>query len=199
MDSAAGFMKLAALLTAALIAISGLTGCSSSSGTASTAVVTTAAAAELAAIEVQYSSEDLDSTWDSSSATAVTLQGNSIATAGAGAAAKGSILTISDSGTYVLSGTLADGQIVVDAGKDDVVRLVLNGASINCPDGPAIYAKQAKKTIVVLAQGSSNTVRDGAAYTLAGGEDDPDAAIFSQDDLTINGAGCFVGQLAMPT
>jgi len=183
------YPKLAALLMAALIATSGLTGCSSGNSTASTATGAAVAAAELSAIAVQYSSEDLDSAWDPGSASVITLQGNSIAAAGAGAAAQGSILKITAGGTYVLSGTLTDGQIVVDAGKDDVVRLVLNGASLNCSDGAAIYAKQAQKTILVLAQGSNNTVRDGTAYTLAEGEDEPDAAIFSQDDLTINGAG----------
>jgi hypothetical protein len=166
-----------------------LTGCSTSNSTANITTVPAAAAAEPTAIAVQYSSEDLDSAWDPASATGITLQGNSIATAGAGAAAQGSILTIKAGGTYVLSGTLTDGQIVVDAGKDDVVKLVLNGASLNCSDVVAIYAKQAKKTILVLAQGSNNTVRDGTDYTLAAGEDEPDAAIFSQDSLTINGAG----------
>lgn len=180
------YPKLAAMLTAALIALSGLTGCNSNS-TAGTAAVT-AAADELAPITVQYSSEDLDSTWDAGSATAVTLQGDSIAVTGGGAAAKGSTITITDAGTYVLSGALDNGQIVVDAGKDDLVRLVLNGAALSCSDGPAIYAKQAQKTILILAQGTTNTVSDGADYTLAG-EDDPDAAIFSQDDLTVNGAG----------
>jgi hypothetical protein len=183
------YPKLAALLMAALIAISVLTGCSTSNSTANSTTVSAAAAAEPTAIAVQYSSEDLDSAWDPGSANAITLQGNTIAAAGAGAAAQGSVLNITAGGTYVLSGTLTDGQIVVDAGKDDVVRLVLNGASINCSDGAAIYAKHAKKTILVLAQGSNNTVRDGTDYTLAAGEDEPDAAIFSQDSLTINGAG----------
>jgi hypothetical protein len=180
------------MLMAALIALGGLTGCSTGNSTAGTAAVTAATAADgLAPITVQYSSEDLDSTWDAGPATAVALQGDSIAVTGAGAAVKGSTLTITAAGTYVLSGALNDGQIIVDAGKNDHVRLVLNGASLSCSDGPAIYAKQAEKTILVLAPGSHNTVSDGAAYILAG-EDDPDAAIFSQDDLTVNGAGSLI-------
>lgn len=183
------YAKLTALLTAALIAMSALTGCSTSSGTANTAAGSAASAAELSAITVKYSSEDLDSTWDPGSATTIILQGNSISVSGAGAAAQGSILKITAGGTYVLSGTLDDGQIIVDAGKDDLVRLVLNGASLNCTDGAAIYSKQAKKTILVLAQGANNTVRDGTDYALAEGENEPNAAIFSKDDLTINGSG----------
>jgi hypothetical protein len=183
------YPKLAALLTAAVIVLGGLTGCSSGSAAINNAAVSAASAAELASIAVQYSSEDLDSTWNPASATIITLQGDRIAVTGSGAAAKGSTLTISDAGTYVLSGTLADGQIIVDAGKDGLVRLVLNGASLNCPDGPAIYAKQSEKTVLVLAQGTSNIIQNGTSYSIAAGDDEPDAAVFSQDDLTINGAG----------
>ncbi len=98
------YPKLAALLMAALIAISVLTGCNSSNSTANITTGSTAAAAEPTAIAVQYSSEDLDSAWDPASASAITLQGNSIAAAGAGAAAQGSILTIKAGVT--ISGTV---------------------------------------------------------------------------------------------
>ncbi|MDD4238872.1 MAG: carbohydrate-binding domain-containing protein [Desulfotomaculaceae bacterium] len=181
--------KFVALLVAALVAITGFTGCSSDTGAATNTAGANGTSTEIAAIAVEYSSEDLDSTWDPATATTITLQGSSIEVAGSGAASEGSKLTITAAGTYVLGGTLTDGQIVVDAKKDDLVRLVLNGASISCSDNAAIYAKQAKKTILTLAEGSSNTVQDGTAYTLAEGEDEPDAAIFSQDDLTINGTG----------
>ncbi|TEB15853.1 hypothetical protein Psfp_01796 [Pelotomaculum sp. FP] len=181
--------KFTALLVAALVALAGLTGCSSSTGAATNTASTAGTSTEIAAIAVEYSSEDLDSAWDPATATNITLQGSSIEVEGSGAASEGSKLTITAAGTYVLSGALTDGQIVVDAKKDDLVRLVLNGTSISCSDNAAIYAKQAKKTILTLAEGSSNTVQDGTAYTLAEGEDEPDAAIFSQDDLTINGSG----------
>lgn len=183
------YQKFAALLVAVLVAVTGFTGCSSGTGTATSAAGANETATNFAAIAVEYSSEDLDSAWDPATATTINLQGSSVEVAGSGAAFAGGKLTITAAGAYVFSGTLNDGQIVVDANKDDLVRLVLNGASINCSDGAAIYAKQAKKTILTLAEGSSNTVQDGTAYTLAGGEDDPDAAIFSQDNLTINGPG----------
>jgi hypothetical protein len=181
--------KFTVLLAAALVALAGLTGCSSSTGAATSTAGAAGSSTEIAAMAVEYSSEDLDSAWDPAAATTITLQGSSIAVEGSGAASAGSKLTITAAGTYVFSGTLTDGQIVVDAKKDDVVRLVLNGASISCSDYAAIYAKKAGKTILTLAEGSINTVQDGTAYTLAVGEDEPDAAIFSQDNLTINGPG----------
>lgn len=186
-------LKYLSLLLAALVAIFGFTGCGADADTAPTPSSVTVEASDNAAginpIAVEYSSEDMDGNWDASTATAITLQGSSFAVNGPGASADGSILTISAAGTYVFSGTLTDGQIIVDAGEDDTVRLVLNGADLSCSDSAPIYSKQADKTILTLADGTQNKVEDGAVYTYDEGEDEPDAAIFSKDDLTINGSG----------
>lgn len=176
-------IKLISLLAAALLASSALTGCSndtsSSSSTSDTA----------SKIQVEYSSEDMDGTWDDSAASKVSLSGNSIAIDGSGASANGGTLTIKSAGTYVLSGALTDGQIVVDAGKEDTVKIVLNGAELKSSNSAPIYSKQSKKTIITLAKGTSNKIEDAASYDYAEGTDEPDAAVFSQDDLTINGSG----------
>lgn len=178
------------LLMAALMAISGLTGCEADTGAASTASITgDDPGGIITPIAVEYSSEDMDGSWDVSDATVIALKGSSFAVDGPGAVADGGILTISAAGTYVFSGTLTDGRIIVDAGKEDTVRLVLNNADLSCLDSAPIYAKQAGKTILTLAGGTKNTVSDGAVYSYEEGEDEPDAAIFSKDDLTINGSG----------
>lgn len=145
--------------------------------------------AEPAALVAAYDPEDLAADWDESSATKITLQNNTFQIDGGGASAQGSTLTITEAGTYVLSGKLADGQILVKAGKDDLVRLVLNGVEISCADGAAIYAEEADKVILTLAAGAQNSIKDGTAYVFAGGEDEPDAAVFSRIDLSINGTG----------
>jgi len=178
------YIKSLALIIITLFTLSGLNGCGNST-TASSAVAVSASKSL-----GEYSSEDLDASWDASTAAAVTLNGSSIAVKGSGAIAAGSTLTITAAGTYVISGSLDDGQIIVAAGKNDTVRLVLNGATLACSDSAPIYAKQAGKTIVTLAPGTNNTVTDGTTtYNYATGEDEPDAAIFSQNDLTINGSG----------
>ncbi|HWO53754.1 MAG TPA: carbohydrate-binding domain-containing protein [Paenibacillus cookii] len=137
---------------------------------------------------VQYDGDDTTVDWEESKATKVTLNGASAAVDGAGAKASGGKITISSAGTYVVSGKLTGGSIAVDAGEDDVVRLVLNGARIASPDGPAIQVKKAGKTVVTLAKGTENTLSDGTKYADTS-EDPPTAALFSQDDLTINGTG----------
>lgn len=151
----------------------------------------TVAAAEtsVAIIDPGYTNRDLTGTWDGAAATTVSLNASSIDVSGPGASASGGTLDITAAGVYVLSGTLNDGQIIVEADDSDKVQIVLNNVSIACSNSAPIYVKQADKVFLTLADGTKNTVTDGPVYTLADGEDEPNAAIFSKDDLTINGAG----------
>lgn len=176
-------IKLLSLVTAVLLASSAMTGCSNDTSSTSSSADTASK------VQVEYSNEDLDGTWDDSAATKIMLSDSSIAVDGSGASANGDTLTIKSAGTYVLSGTLSDGQIVVDAGKEDTVKIVLNGADLKSSNSAPIYSKQSKKTIITLAKGTSNKIEDAVSYDYAEGEDEPDAAVFSQDDLTINGSG----------
>lgn len=138
---------------------------------------------------MEYSNRDKDASYDEASATRIVLDGSSAAVDGDGASAEGSTVTILAEGTYVVSGTLDDGQLVVDAADTDKVQVVLAGAAIHNEDGPAVYVKQADKCFVTLADGTTNTLTDGAEYVLEDGTDEPSATLFSCDDLTINGSG----------
>jgi len=144
----------------------------------------------VSAITEKLKDEDTDSSWDASTSTQITLAGSTATVSGNGATASGGTVTITKAGTYVVSGTLSKGQILVNAAKDDLVRLVLNGADITADTNAAIYAAQADKLVIILADGSTNTVADTAAYTYADTEkEEPNAAIFSKCDLSINGTG----------
>lgn len=101
----------------------------------------------------------------------------------------GTTATITAAGTYRISGTAADADVVVDAGDSVVVQLILDNADITNTDGAAIAVMSAETTIVILADGSSNTLTDGSVYVLAEGEDEPNAALYSKSDLTITGTG----------
>ncbi len=136
-----------------------------------------------------YSDRDKDASYDAASATTIALAGDGATVTGEGATADGSTVTISAAGTYVVSGELADGEVVVNASDQDKVQVVLAGASIRNADGAALNIQQADKVFVTLAEGSQNTLADGADYALAEGEDEPNAALFSKVDLTINGTG----------
>lgn len=102
-------------------------------------------------------------------------------------------ITISAAGFYEISGTLNDGQIYVDCVDAGQIDLILNNANITNDDGACIVIKKAQDAVVTLADGSVNTLTDGAKYVFENPDDDePDAVIFSKEDLTINGSGKLV-------
>jgi hypothetical protein len=135
-----------------------------------------------------YQSEDLDASW-SAGAVRIALNGSGAQVSGGGVQVSGSTVTISRAGDYILSGTLSNGRIVVDAGKNDLVRLVLNGVRLSFSAGTPLYLRQAKKTVLILPEGTVNEVNDGASYVFPPGEDEPDAAVFAHNDLSITGKG----------
>lgn len=112
---------------------------------------------------------------------------NETENAASGAYISGNIITITKEGTYVLSGALSEGQIVVNADSAKV-QLVLDNADITCASSAAIYVKNADKTFITLAEGSENILMNTAEYE-AIDDNNIDAVIFSKDNLTLNGKG----------
>lgn len=135
-----------------------------------------------------FTERDLAGTWDETEAVPIVLSGRTAEAGGAGVTTADGLVQISQEGVYVLTGSF-DGQIQVSVDKQDKVQLVLSGVSLSCASGPAIWVQQADKVFITLAEGTENTVTDGASYILEDGEDEPDGAIFSKEDLTINGSG----------
>ena len=174
-----------------------LTGCSTTntSSTNGSGVTSTVEEATLnvatssSDIQVEYAQDDYYTDWKNENVTTVTLNGSTINVEGTGAQVQDSKLTITSGGTYVISGKLTDGQIIVDSTDKKTVRLILNGAEINCLNSAPIYVKQAEKAVLSLEEGTTNSVSDTANYVLEEGSDEPDATIFSKSDLIINGAG----------
>lgn len=142
--------------------------------------------------DLSFSDRDLDGTWDDSAATHITLSDAGISVDGSGAAASGSILTINAAGTYVLTGSLTNGQIVVSAPSENKVQIVLNGVEIQCSDSAAIYVEQADKVFVTAADGTKNSLTSGDTVSSAAESEGIDGVIYSKDDLTINGDGALV-------
>lgn len=140
-------------------------------------------------ISVEFDSDDLD-TGLGAEAVTIALEGDNITFDGIGATVKDSTITIISEGTYSISGTLNDGQVIVDTKDDKPVKLILNGANITCSNSSAIYVANAEKTVITLAEGTENIIKDCASYVFPDTEtDEPNGAIFSHDDLTINGSG----------
>lgn len=139
---------------------------------------------------VTYDKEDYYSDWKNENPNYIELNGTTANLKGSGAEVKDSKVTITSAGVYVISGKLNDGEIIVDVQDKGTVRLVLNGAEIKSSDNAPIYVKNAGKTIISLEAGTENTITDGTKYTLEDtSSDEPSAAIFSKDNLVINGTG----------
>lgn len=143
------------------------------------------AAFDASALNLEYSKRDMDASFDESSATKITLSGDSAGVSGSGAVAEGSSVTISTAGTYIVSGNLTDGSITVTTSENDKVQIVLNGVKIACSSGPAIDVQSADTCFITLAEGTQNSLSDGSAFT----SEDANACIYATCDLTINGSG----------
>lgn len=189
--------KLLALFCAtalSMTAVAGCTGAKSSTGNVVSSETETNAEETSAQSEAgSYSSadmfteRDLAGTYEESGAVYVTLSGDGITGETDGVAINGQTVTITAEGTYIFSGTLSEGQIVVDADKAKV-QIVFDNVDITCASSAAVYVKNAEKVFVTLAEGSQNTLRNTDEY-VAIDDNNIDAVIFAKLDLTLNGTG----------
>lgn len=146
-------------------------------------------ASVLAANGATHEASD-DYSWDASSEMSIVLNGTSMTTTSPAVNVNGTKATITAPGNYTVSGTLSDGQIVVETTTEGTVRLILNNATINNSSSAAIFVSSATKTILVLKDGTENTLTDGSVYIFATATDtEPDATLFAKDELTIYGNG----------
>lgn len=189
--------KLLALFCAtalSMTAVAGCTGAKSSTGNVVSSETETNAEETSAQSEAgsfssadMFTERDLAGTYEESGAVYVTLSDDGIAGETAGVAINGQTMTITAEGTYIFSGTLSEGQIVVDA-DNAKVQIVFDNVDITCASSAAVYVKSAEKVFVTLAEGSQNTLRNTDEY-VAIDDNNIDAVIFAKSDLTLNGTG----------
>lgn len=184
-----GYKALAALCS---LALSVNTGCSADTSSAlseesSASAMPSGESSEVSATVFHEASEqDLSPSSECASAVAFTSSG--VQCMGSGVKANGNVVTISEAGSYSVSGSCADGQIIIDCGKEDDVYLVLNGIDLTCTTGPAILCEKADKLTITLNQNTQNYLSDGSDYSSDTAES-TGAAIFSHETLVINGEG----------
>ena len=189
--------KLLALFCAtalSMTAVAGCTGTKSSTGNVVSSETETNAEETSAQSEAgtfssadMFTERDLAGTYEESGAVYVTLSDDGITGETDGVVIDGQMVTITAEGTYIFSGTLSEGQIVVDA-DNAKVQIVFDNVDITCASSAAVYVKSAEKVFVTLAEGSQNTLRNTDEY-VAIDDNNIDAVIFSKSDLTLNGTG----------
>lgn len=173
---------LALLLTTACAAPSAASTQTSVTAAAATATaVSTATRTQTAAVDALADPED--GTRAATGAFTLTFEAGEIQP-------EGSVYTITAAGEYTLSGALEDGQILVDAGDEAEVKLILKDAAVSCSFGAPIYVKSAAEVSVKAEEGTYNTVSDLRTGSAEGVEDD--GAVYAACDLKLTGKGTLI-------
>ena len=132
-----------------------------------------------------FSNRDFET--DYTSYVSITLSENTVS-AGSGVSVSGSTAIITQEGSYLISGTLNDGAVIVDTDTNSKVQLILDGVNIHSQTSAPIYIRQADKVFITLADKSENVLSNGGSFVSID-ENNIDSVIFSKDDLTLNGSG----------
>ena len=190
-----------AILLALLLAVGPLTGCGSNQPTTDAQTDSTGddgsdGGSDAAPLDVDYAKTDEDmftqrdgrTSYDQREAVAVQLNGTSALAASDSVKIDGSTVTITEEGTYVISGELTDGMLIVNAKDTNKIQLVLDGVTVTSGTSAALYIVEADKVFVTLADGTENTLANGGSF-IAIDDNNIDAALFSKQDLTLNGSG----------
>ena len=172
-----------------LIALSiGITGCGNNSSSSiengSTAYV------ELPSGIAEITDKDKLTSYAESEAINITFSTNGVECSNKSVKISGSVATITEKGTYVVSGKTENGQLLVNISKDEDVHIILKGADITCKSSAPIYIKSADKAIITLYEGTDNSLTDTTNFAYSdSAAKEPNATLFCKDSLTINGSG----------
>ena len=147
-------------------------------------------------VDVDFSQTDADmftdrdskTEYDASKSVTIKLNGTTATASSNSVKISGSTVTITEEATYVISGTLSDGMIVVNAPETAKLQLVFNGINITKSTSAALYIIEADKVFVTLAEGTENVLANGGTFT-AIDDNNIDGAVYSKQDLTFNGTG----------
>ena len=133
-------------------------------------------------VTITTPTEEEDDSWKENTGT---INLDTMETTGDGVSVSDNIITISKGGDFEVTGTLEDGQIIIDT--EDKAKLRLSGMSLTNPNGAAVYVKNADKAYITITENTENTLTDGESYT--SGDENEKACITSRDNLEIKGNG----------
>lgn len=133
-----------------------------------------------------FTDRDFETDYDENTCVKITFSDTAVQSSDSSAATDGTTVTISDEGSYLLSGSCKDGMVIVDT--DAKVQLILNGLDLCKNTSAAIYVRSAGKVFMTLAEGSENSLSSTGEYA-AIDDNNIDGTIFSKDDITLNGSG----------
>lgn len=135
-----------------------------------------------------FTDRDYETGFDEGTSVLIQLEGNSAKASSDSVQISGTSITITEEATYLISGTLNDGMIIVNAPDTAKLQLVFNGVNITSATSAALYVLEADKVFITLPQGTENSLSNGGTFTTID-ENNIDGALFSKQDLTLNGSG----------
>lgn len=138
-----------------------------------------------------YASIDVDTGYNPDFVTTVTLNGSKAEISGTGASVADGYLTISSSGSFLLSGSFS-GQIIIDANPVADVHLFFDNLTVTSAISAPLYVKNARKTVITLLPDTQNNLYAPSSYNYVDENDESDACIYTRSDLTINGEGALL-------
>lgn len=141
-------------------------------------------------LKVEYEEATSSETYTSE----ITLQDDTVNVSGDGVTVTGSTITIKSAGTYLITGTLTNGNIIIDANSNADIILILSNVNITSGNTAVINGVEANKITITLAENTTNYLTDSNSYSYFTDTEssEPDATIFSKTDLEINGTGKLV-------
>lgn len=135
-----------------------------------------------------FTERDRRTSYDENECVSIELKGTTATASSDSVKISDGTVTITEEAIYIITGTLENGMIIVDAKDTDKLQIVLNGVNVTNKTSAALYILEADKVFVTLADGTENTLANGGEFT-AIDENNIDGAIFSKQDLTFNGSG----------
>lgn len=135
-----------------------------------------------------FSDRDMETGYDEEKSVNIKLADNGTTSDSDTVKISDNTVTITEEGTYVLTGALTDGMVIVEVKDTEKVQLVLNGVEITNETSAAIYVRSADKVFITTTENAENVLENGGEYT-AIDDNNIDAVIFSKADLTLNGTG----------
>ncbi len=135
-------------------------------------------------LDLDFTERDRETEYSEKGATIITF-GNSISVSGKNAKIENNTALITGEGTFIVKGESSNGVLKVEAGENDKLQIVFDNLKLTSSSGPAVYIKCADKVFITL--NGESTLMGGESYD--DGETTLDGALFSKEDLTINGTG----------
>lgn len=180
--------KIIAIITIILLIF--LCGCSTTEDTSSnTSSQSTMPSVDFSKTDSDmFTERDIDSSFDTKNSITIKLDGDSITASDDSVKISGSKITITKEATHIISGTLNDGMIIVEADQKAKLQLVFDNVNITSKTSAPLYVKQADKVFITLKDGSKNTLSNGGSFTTID-DNNIDATVFSKQDITFNGSG----------